>query len=426
MPSSLRYIFVFLFLGIAGTAYWFWGTVACCLLIALGISIFVILSVKSRIFPSKRILREWARIRKRKGLKVLLIEDDLLHAGLVKRELEKAGHDLEGLVQVISGQRGLEILQKEAFDLVLLDYPLPGMDVTDFLRKTKAMRLDIPVFMITGRQSIRVAMKAFELGSFDYILQSELLSPESAAALLGVPNRTIQDYLLTGRINTYRGPGGRHFIRREDIMDLRFLEGGLFRSELYRSYVDTLGALTDAIDARDGITSGHSRRVAALTERMGISGEEQESIKLAALLHDVGKLFISDQTLNKPGELTDQERYLIRQHPQMGERIVSGVEFLKGESSLIRYHHERYDGKGYPDGLSGEKIPQGARMISLAESFDCITSDCAYHRGKSLREAIEEIEAGSGTQFDPEIVRVFLENREKVLQRYYPTVHEKG
>jgi excisionase family DNA binding protein len=391
------------------------------LLIALVISIVVILFAKSRIFPSKRILREWVRRRKRKGLKVLLIEDELLHAGLVKRELEKAGHDLEGLVHVISGKRGLEILQKETFDLVLLDYPLPGMNVTDFLKKTRAMSLDIPVFTITGQQSVRVAMKAVELGSYDYILESDLLSPEYAAALLGVPYRTIQNYILTGRVKTYKGPGGQHCIRREDIMNLRFLERGLLRSELYRSYVDTLGALTDAIDARDGITSGHSRRVAAyvaaLIERMGISGEEQENIKLAALLHDVGKVFISEQTLNKPAELTDQERYLIRQHPLMGERIASRVELLKGGSSLIRNHHERYDGKGYPDGLSGGKIPQGARIISLAESFDCITSDCTYRRGKSLGEAIEEIEAGTGTQFDPEIVGVFLENKDEVTLR---------
>jgi response regulator RpfG family c-di-GMP phosphodiesterase len=100
----------------------------------------------------------------------------------------------------------------------------------------------------------------------------------------------------------------------------------------------------------------------------------------------------------------------------MGERIVSGAEFLTGGKLLIRYHHERFDGKGYPDGLSGEEIPLGARVISLAESFDCITSDCTYHRGKGLEEAIDEIARHAGTQFDPEIVRIFLENRDEVVQ----------
>jgi excisionase family DNA binding protein len=347
-------------------------------------------------------------MKKKKGLKVLLVEDKLLHTGLVKRELKHGGYDLRDFVNVISGESGLEILQKEAFDLVLLDYPLPGVNVTNFLKKMREMNLDIPVFMTTGQESIRVAIKAMELGSYDYISKSDLLSAKQAAAMLGVTYQTIQNYIYTGRVKSYKTPGGRHRIRREDIMNLGFWEGPT-RGELYRGYIDTLGALTDALDARDGIASGHSRRVAhyvaVLTEKMGVSAEEEESIKLAALLHDVGKILISEQTLSKPGKLTDQEYHLIRQHPEMGERIVGGVEFLKGGKSLIRYHHERFDGEGYPDGLSGEEIPLGARMISLAESFDWITSDCTYRLGKNLGEAIDEIETCAGTQFDPEIVR---------------------
>jgi len=297
------------------------------------------------------------------------------------------------------------------------------MNVVDVLKRVRETNLDIPVFLITGQESVRVAVKAMELGSYDYILKSDLLSPKQAAAMLGVTYQTIQNYIYTGRLKSYKTPGGRHRIRREDIMSLGFLEERPTRRELYRIYIETLGAFTDALDARNGIASGHSRRVGhyvvALTEKMGISGEEQESIKLAALLHDVGKVFIGDRTLSKPGKLTDQERYLIRQHPEMGERLVSGVEFLKGRKSLIRYHHERFDGKGYPDGLSGEEIPLGARMISLAESFDCITSDCTYRHAKSLGEAIDEVEICAGTQFDPEIVGVFLENRDEVARGYY-------
>jgi excisionase family DNA binding protein len=310
-------------------------------------------------------------MKKKKGLKVLLVEDKLLHTGLVKRELKHGGYDLRDFVNVISGESGLEILQKEAFDLVLLDYPLPGVNVTNFLKKMREMNLDIPVFMTTGQESIRVAIKAMELGSYDYISKSDLLSAKQAAAMLGVTYQTIQNYIYTGRVKSYKTPGGRHRIRREDIMNLGFWEGPT-RGELYRGYIDTLGALTDALDARDGIASGHSRRVAhyvaALTEKMGVSAEEEESIKLAALLHDVGKILISEQTLSKPGKLTD----------------------------------------------SGEEIPLGARMISLAESFDWITSDCTYRLGKNLEEAIDEIETCAGTQFDPEIVRTFLEKRDIV------------
>jgi len=409
---------------------WLFETTVYLLTISFVISIIINLLTKPRIFPSKKSLRGWLRIKKNKGLKVLLVEDELLHAGLVKSELKKAGYYSKDLVHLISGERGLEILQKEAFDLVLLDFPLPGMDVMDLLKRMRGMNLDIPVFVITGQQSVKVAMKAMELGSYDYMLKSDLLSPKQAAAMLGVTYQTIQNYIYTGKLKSYKTPGGRHRIRREDIMNLGFLEERPTRRELYRGYIETLGALTDALDARNGIASGHSRRVAAyvapLTEKMGISGEEQESIKLAALLHDVGKIFISETILSKPGKLTEQEQSLIQQHPEIGERITGGVEFLQATKTFIRHHHERFDGGGYPDGLSDEEIPLGARMISIAESFDCITADCAYRPKRGIGEAIEEIEGCAGTQFDSDIVSVFLENREKVIPGNYPNPYREG
>jgi ribonuclease P protein subunit RPR2 len=289
------------------------------------------------------------------------------------------------------------------------------------------MALDIPKIMATDQENAEIVTKAKDIGSSSNISKSEILTPRQVAAILGVSCQTIKNYIYRGRLRAYKTPGGHHRIRREDLINLGYLEDGPSKeemvdryNELYRGYISALRALTSALDTRDGIASGHSRRVAnyvaSLTEKMGISGEEQEGIKLAALLHDVGKVLVSEQALSKPGKLTDQERYLIRQHPEMGERIVSGAEFLTGGKLLIRYHHERFDGKGYPDGLSGEEIPLGARVISLAESFDCITSDCTYHRGKGLEEAIDEIARHAGTQFDPEIVRIFLENRDEVVQ----------
>lgn len=385
---------------------------------------------KPRIFPSKRSQRRWLGIRKKKGLKVLLVEDELLQAGFVKSELKKAGYDTRDLVRVISGKRGLETLQQEAFDVILLDFPLPGIDVMDLLRKIRGMNLDIPVFVITGQQSVNVAMKAMELGSSDHFVKSDLLSPKQAAAMLGVTYQTIQNYIYTGKLKSYRTPGGRHRIRQDDIMGLGFLEERPTRRELYRGYIETLGALTDALDARNGIASGHSRRVAAyaaaLTEMLGISEEEQEIIKLAALLHDVGKIFISEQVLSKPGKLTEQEQSLIRQHPEIGERIIAGVEFLQETKTFIRHHHERFDGGGYPDGLSYGEIPLGAKIISVAEVFDCITSDSTYHSKRGIGEAMDEIGRCAGTQFDSEIVSLFLENREKVVHGNYPNPHQGG
>jgi excisionase family DNA binding protein/putative nucleotidyltransferase with HDIG domain len=256
---------------------------------------------------------------------------------------------------------------------------------------------------------------------------SELLTVTQAAPLLGVTPQTVKNYIYKGRLKTYKTPGGHHRIRREDLVKLGILEGGHSMeemaknyNELHHEYIKTLTALTGAFDARDGIISGHSRRVflyvAFLADSMGIPEKQQEEIKLGALLHDIGKVFISEHILSKPGRLTDQEHYFIRQHPEMGERIVSDVEFLQRVKPLIRHHHERFDGKGYPDGLSGEEIPLGARMIALAEAFDCITSDCTFQLKKGLDEAAHEIERQAGTQFDPVLVRIFLKEVVSIIR----------
>jgi putative nucleotidyltransferase with HDIG domain len=231
--------------------------------------------------------------------------------------------------------------------------------------------------------------------------------------------QTIKNYIYRGKMRSYKTPGGHHRIRREDIMDFGPLDDKPSRDEmmesytkLYHGYIDTLQALTNALDARDGIVSGHSRRVAdyasSMARSLGFSQEEVRVIGLAGLLHDVGKIMISEHILGKPGKLTDQEFFQVQQHPVMGERIVETVNFLREMGPFIRHHHERFDGKGYPDGLAGDQIPLQARILFLAETFDCIRSDSSFHQGLPIDKGIDVITGESETQFDPEIVRVFL------------------
>ncbi len=375
-------------------------------------------------------------MKKKRKPKVLLIEEDLSRAGLIMNELKKAGFNSKGLMHANSGEMGLEVLQRELFDLILLDYSLPEQDGLDVLRRIGMLDLNIPVVIITGQDSETVTAQIMRLGAHDYISKSDLFSPRKAAVLLGVTYQTIKNYIYTGRLKSYKTPGGHHRIRQEDIMKLRFLEDGPYGEgmvegyrELYEGYIETIEAITNALDARDGIVSGHSRRVAdyvgSLADIMGITRKEKEGIKLAAFLHDIGKILISERILSKPGKLTGQEHYLIRQHPEMGERIVDGVAFLKRVKPLIRHHHERFDGKGYPDGLSRDEIPLGARMISIGEAFDCITADCAFQPKRGLEEATVEIERHAENQFDPEIVRIFLENKDKIIRGTYPLFHEE-
>ncbi len=251
-----------------------------------------------------------------------------------------------------------------------------------------------------------------------------LIKTKQAARLLGVTVQTVKNYIYSGKLKSYKTLGGHHRIMVSDLQDLASTRRHPSRKELaqeydqlYRGYIDTIGALLNALDARDGIASGHSRRVANYASTMGrameFPPESQRTLELAALLHDVGKVMISEHILGKPGKLTDQETYIIQQHPEMGERIVGQVEFLRETKAFIRHHHERFDGLGYPDGLSGESIPVEARIIFIAEVFDAIRSNSSYQKIRSLKEAIAEMEAGAGTQFDPQILDIFIENVRK-------------
>ncbi len=249
--------------------------------------------------------------------------------------------------------------------------------------------------------------------------KSDVVSAREAARILGVTVQTIKNYIYRGKLQSYKTPGGHHRIRREDIFKFGPLEDRPSRDEvmesygeLYQGYVDTLKALTNALDARDGIVTGHSKRVAdytsSIANALGFSQEETRVIELAALLHDVGKIMISEYILGKPGKLTDQEFFQIQQHPVMGQQIVERVDFLRDTGFFIRHHHERFDGKGYPDGLAGEKIPLQARVLFVAETFDCIRSDSSFHQGLSLDRSVDIVTQEAEAQFDPEIVRVFV------------------
>ncbi|MDN5279778.1 MAG: hypothetical protein PWR01_3743 [Clostridiales bacterium] len=181
---------------------------------------------------------------------------------------------------------------------------------------------------------------------------------------------------------------------------------------LQRAYIDTLSALTSAIDAKDSYTRGHSERVTDLSiklaKEVGVDRADIEKIKLGGLLHDIGKIGIPEGILNKPGRLNDEEFKVIKSHPELGVRIMGKVEFLAGVVPIIKHHHERYDGKGYPDGLEGEKIPLLARVIAVVDTFDAMTTDRPYRKALSTEEALKEIHHCSGTQFDPGIAAIFI------------------
>ncbi|MDY6857481.1 MAG: response regulator [Thermodesulfobacteriota bacterium] len=189
------------------------------------------------------------------------------------------------------------------------------------------------------------------------------------------------------------------------------IENTILYESIYNNLIDTLKTMINAIEARDMYTRTHSQRVTELAmeiaREMGCSEEERETIGLAGLLHDIGKIGIRDAILLKPGGLSKEEVDVIKTHPIIGEKIVEPLEILPVERSIIRHHHERWDGKGYPDGLYGEGIPLLARILSVADAFDAMITDRPYRKAKSKEEAIAEIEELSGYQFDCDVVEKF-------------------
>ncbi|MBM3316412.1 MAG: HD-GYP domain-containing protein [Candidatus Eisenbacteria bacterium] len=245
-----------------------------------------------------------------------------------------------------------------------------------------------------------------------------LLTPHGMIDYLLVPVRTRAE--TSGFVGLFRAdqeaPLETGEVRLLECLAKELSHGATYHrllEELNEMLFSTVRGLVAAIDAKDEYTRGHSQRVyhisLLIAERLGLPAEELQAVSWAALLHDVGKIAIDRAILNKPGRLTDDEYRMIQTHPARGCRVLEPIPQLRGILPGIRHHHERWDGRGYPDGLQGEAIPLVARIIGVADTYDAIVSTRAYRQAGTLDHALAEIERGLGTQFDPRIVPVFLE-----------------
>jgi len=254
--------------------------------------------------------------------------------------------------------------------------------------------------MLTGCENVSTAVDAMKGGAFDYVLKPFRLDQVETS---------VREALK--RQSDLREQAGRleqlEKTVREQTVQLHTLLG-----DLNEASEGTLEALVAALDAREHETKAHSRRVAEYTvylaRGMNLPDEAIETIRRGAMLHDIGKIGISDNILLKPSRLTEREWREMQRHPQIGYWILDAVETLRPAAEIVLSHHERFDGRGYPRGLRGEDIPLGARIFSVVDSFDAITSDRPYQRGKPYETAREEIAMNSGVQFDPLMVSAFL------------------
>ena len=297
---------------------------------------------------------------------------------------------------VTSAEQGLKFLRDKNPDLVLCDVMMPGMDGHAFSRAVKSDESlkHIPIILVTARTGAEMLNEGIQAGADDYISKPFDSTELKARIRSQLRLRQMESELTLVNKNLR--------MRTSDLVDQ---QRSLFLS--------TVKSLASAIDAKDEYTRHHSTRVTdfslKIAAKMGFSEKELGDLELAALLHDVGKIAVPESILNKPGKLTDEEFTLIKEHPARGEAILSPVIELKEISRVVRAHHERYDGRGYPDRLKGREIPIGARIMTIADTYDSITSERPYRKAASHRYAVKEIISCSGTQFDPEVVENFLE-----------------
>jgi len=207
----------------------------------------------------------------------------------------------------------------------------------------------------------------------------------------------------------------------------------ILRENVERNLVDTITAFVNAIESKDRYLKGHSARVALyateIARALDLAPETVEVVRRGAMLHDLGKLSIMDTILRKPDRLTAEEFTIIKSHPMVGAKILEPLRFLARETCAVRHHHERWDGTGYPEGLGGEDIPMAARVVTVADVFDAITSTRPYRTALALEEAREEITRGSGSQFDPAVVDAFLRisvERLDEINRHYASLASSG
>ena len=298
-----------------------------------------------------------------------------------------------------SAEQALDFLRDHEFHLVISDITMPGMSGLEMIPHVKQLSPDTVVVMISGMQTVESAIGALRLGAFDY-----LMKPFDLRQVEAVVKRALEHYELVVAKQRYEN-------HLEELVEQRTAELDRALNSLEGAYRSTLKALTAALETRDSETHGHSERVVSYSLRLGheygLNREQMKSLEFGSLLHDIGKIGVPDSILRKPAKLTEEEWEAMREHPLHGQQILRGIEFLQGAARVVAQHHEKWDGSGYPLGLSGEDVDVCARIFAVADAFDAITSDRVYRRGKSYEAAAQELDDWAGRQFDPKVVEAF-------------------
>ena len=353
---------------------------------------------------------------------------------------------LSGEYEVLTasdGVEGKEAITAGDFAVALVDINMPRADGVQVLNAVHESGKQTEVVMLTAYASVDTAMEALRLGAFDYLtkparthdirrvvrnaVEKYRLARENRELLgdLTEANRQLKQHIahvekvnqMTERLNAENAALAGRFKNLNEDLERRVVEAtrDLDRANrlLKENYLATIKALASSIEMKDSYTRGHSTRVAeytvAVARKLGMAEDRIGLVNYATILHDVGKIGIDERILTKPEALSDAEYATIKLHTQMGDTIVQAIDFLAPVRAVVRNHHEWWNGSGYSDGLAGEAIPLEARIVSVADAFDAMTTNRAYRAALSTKDALERLAASAGTQFDPDLVRVFLQ-----------------
>jgi putative two-component system response regulator len=312
--------------------------------------------------------------------RVLVAEDDVLTRRFIQQTLEFAGHDVttatNGVAAVVS------VDAPGCFDAVITDYAIPHVNGVDLVAHAQRVDPMIACIVVTAFRDLDLAMQAMQAGAVAFI-----------------PKPFKSDHLLTVLDGALQ--------RREladEALRLRFLAPMLERFTM---------VLANALESKDFETQEHSTRLVGMSDavarHIGLSEAERSVVRFGACLHDIGKVAIPEALLRKPSALTLEERDIVRTHPEVGASILADIDTWEDVRLIVRHHHEHFNGAGYPDGLRGELIPIGARIVSVVDAFDVIRTGRPYQPARSIDWALAELHRESARQFDPELVRALVD-----------------